>query len=85
MTASVSDRVSQLMRATVPNSRKTGFYTLDQHPDGSWSCSCPAWKNQHLDPSSRRCKHMDQLSLSLGGHVVGIYQAEKTAREMAAG
>jgi hypothetical protein len=63
---------------TIPSRSIAGrTYTITKHTNGSWSCSCPAWKNQNLDPMARRCKHMEQVGLDLGGHVVGAYEAAK--------
>jgi DNA ligase-1 len=28
---------------------------------GGWSCTCPAWRNQSLDPRVRTCKHIIKL------------------------
>lgn len=59
--------------AQVPSTDGKRQYEVRQHQDGSWSCSCPAWRNQHNDAQHRKCKHMEQLVTSLGGHVVGVY------------
>lgn len=33
-------------------------YDTHQMPDGTWYCSCPAWKFQKKPPAHRVCKHM---------------------------
>jgi hypothetical protein len=70
-----------VITATVPNSRGNGFYDIKQMPDGSWFCNCPAWRvsarQRGLDQSMRQCKHMEALVTSLGGHVVGAYDAAR--------
>lgn len=33
-------------------------YTQRRHPDGSYSCSCMAWKKQYAPPNQRTCKHL---------------------------
>jgi DNA ligase-1 len=36
-------------------------YKLQHHPDGAFSCSCPAWRNQSAPGITRTCKHLKQL------------------------
>lgn len=63
-------------RITIPSDSRPGVtYEITKHANGSWSCSCPAWRNQRADNMQRRCKHMEQVGLDLGGHVVGAYDA----------
>jgi DNA ligase-1 len=36
-------------------------YIIKNHGAGGWSCSCPAWRNQSMDPALRTCKHIRKL------------------------
>jgi DNA ligase-1 len=36
-------------------------YIIKNHGPGGWSCSCPAWRNQSMDPALRTCKHIRKL------------------------
>ncbi|MGL4553707.1 MAG: DNA ligase [Gemmataceae bacterium] len=36
-------------------------YVIKNHGPGGWSCSCPAWRNQSMDPALRTCKHIRKL------------------------
>lgn len=69
----------------VPSSSGNASYRITKHANGSWSCECPAWRNQHMDPLTRMCKHMEQVGIDLGDHVVGAYNAAKAAVEAVAG
>jgi len=40
-------------------------YVVSRKDDGSWACSCPAWKF-HKAPRPN-CKHIDRLLLELAG------------------
>ena len=45
-------------------------YTLTRHAkDGSWSCTCPAWRFQHADAAHRSCRHIRAIALDLQAHV----------------
>ncbi|CAB9505463.1 DNA ligase [Seminavis robusta] len=41
----------------VPNSKGNGFYTI-KNVGGTYSCSCPAWKNQKSPINARTCKRI---------------------------
>jgi hypothetical protein len=58
-------------RITIPSSSGNGTYTITKSANGSWHCSCPAWRMQHADPMIRTCKHQEQVIIDLGGYVVG--------------
>ena len=73
---------------TVPGSKPGTSYEIKQSRDGSWFCSCPAWKNQNLAANERECKHMTQAILAvvnLGNHVVGVSELAKRRKETVAG
>jgi DNA ligase 1 len=36
-------------------------YIIKNCGDGGYSCTCPAWRNQSIDPSKRTCKHIRKL------------------------
>lgn len=36
-------------------------YVIKNCGPGGWSCTCPAWRNQSLDPAVRTCKHIRKL------------------------
>src|SRR5262245_25106920 len=36
-------------------------YVIKNCGEGGWSCTCPAWRNQSLDPRLRTCKHIRKL------------------------
>lgn len=63
----------------VPSGSGPRTYKITKHANGSWSCECPSWKNQHMDPMVRRCKHMEQVGIDLGSHVVGAHKAAQAA------
>jgi hypothetical protein len=66
-------------RIVIPSSQIGRTYEITKHANGSWSCSCPAWRNQHMDPMLRRCKHMEQVGIDLSSHVVGAHAAAHAA------
>ena len=73
---------------TVPGSKPGTSYEIKEASDGSWYCSCPAWKNQKLPAEWRECKHMTQAILAvvnLGNHVVGATEAAKRCTGAVAG
>ncbi len=36
-------------------------YVIKNCGEGGWSCTCPAWRNQSIDPRLRTCKHIRKL------------------------
>src|SRR5437868_3455570 len=36
-------------------------YVIKNCGEGGWSCTCPAWRNQSIDPRLRTCKHVRKL------------------------
>ncbi len=36
-------------------------YIIKNCGGGGWSCTCPAWRNQSIDPRVRTCKHIRKL------------------------
>jgi DNA ligase len=36
-------------------------YVIKNCGEGGWSCTCPAWRNQSIDPRIRTCKHLRKL------------------------
>lgn len=65
-----------IKRWTVPsgtNPDKT--YTVAQDRDGSYGCSCPAWKFQRKRLKDGKCKHIRQVEAGrwpeAGGEIVG--------------
>lgn len=36
-------------------------YRIKNCGEGGWSCTCPAWRNQSIDPRIRTCKHIIKL------------------------
>ena len=36
-------------------------YRIKNCGEGGWSCTCPAWRNQSIDPRIRTCKHITKL------------------------
>src|SRR3954453_21604857 len=36
-------------------------YIIKNCGPGGWSCTCPAWRNQSIDPRIRTCKHIRKL------------------------
>src|SRR4051812_39204164 len=36
-------------------------YRIKNCGEGGWSCTCPAWHNQSIDPRIRTCKHIIKL------------------------
>ncbi|MBY0229355.1 MAG: DNA ligase [Gemmataceae bacterium] len=36
-------------------------YVIKNCGGGGWSCTCPAWRNQSIDPRVRTCKHIRKL------------------------
>jgi DNA ligase-1 len=36
-------------------------YIIKNCGAGGWSCTCPAWRNQSIDPARRTCKHIRKL------------------------
>lgn len=36
-------------------------YTIREFGDGSWHCTCLAWKNNHATPEHRHCRHTRQV------------------------
>lgn len=71
----------RLITIQVPSQSSNAVYEIKEQPDGSFWCSCPAWKTgaaqRGLDQSQRLCKHMEQVITDLGRHVVGAYDARK--------
>jgi len=45
--------------AYVQGSAREPYQIKNVH--GVYSCSCPAWRNQHLHPDMRTCKHIKAL------------------------
>lgn len=76
--------MASLITIQVPSQTSDTVYEIKEQFDGSFWCSCPAWRNQRgLDQSQRRCKHMDQVVKDLGRHVVGAYDARKRVQAAA--
>ena len=36
-------------------------YIIKNCGAGGYSCTCPAWRNQSIDPARRTCKHVRKL------------------------
>src|SRR4051812_35450220 len=36
-------------------------YRIKNCGEGGYSCTCPAWRNQSIDPRMRTCKHITKL------------------------
>src|SRR4051812_20321582 len=36
-------------------------YIIKNCGAGGYSCTCPAWRNQSIDPARRTCKHIRKL------------------------
>lgn len=49
-------------------------YKLKHHPDGAYSCSCMAWRNQSNAGDKRSCKHLKTLR----GHTEELKRLEET-------
>lgn len=65
--------VTKIKRITIQvpsNSRPGVTHTITQHPT-YWSCSCPSWRFNERPEARRACVHMEQVTMSLGGYVVG--------------
>lgn len=41
------------------------IYEIKQAADGSYYCSCPAWKFQKIQPQKRTCKHLETFRARL--------------------
>jgi len=65
-------------RLHVPSSSGNGTYIVTKAANGSWHCTCPAWRMQHADPMIRHCKHMQQAIMDLGGYVVGARERQRS-------
>lgn len=50
-------------------------YTVKCHPDGVYSCTCPAWRNQGLAPDQRTCKHIRSLTVDLPSRPAEFHRA----------
>jgi predicted nucleic acid-binding Zn finger protein len=46
----------------VPGSNGREYTIKRARNNGSWYCSCPAWKFQHKAPADRTCKHINALA-----------------------
>lgn len=63
-------------------------YIVKEHDDKSWSCSCPAWRNQSAPTNLRTCKHIRKLrgdeaeSARIGGSLT--MRAQKTKNKVTA-
>ena len=50
-------------------------YTIKCHPDGVYSCTCPAWRNQSKAPDQRTCKHIRSLTVDLPARPAEFHRA----------